>query len=154
MKQISIVVTDNRLTEDNMMPSCATNGAAAVDLRAMTDSNMGATEIPPNQVRHFVCGFKMHIADPNLCAMILPRSGLGAKQGIIVANGTGLIDSDYQGEIIVALRNVSDKSFYLNPMERIAQMVFVPVVQVELTPVDKFIPTERGEGGFGSTGKN
>lgn len=154
MKRISIVVTDRRLETEGIMPKIATEGAAAIDLRAMTDPDEGATPIWPNETKFFPIGFKMHIADPSLCAMILPRSGLGAKQGIIVANGTGLIDSDYQGEVIVALRNVSEKVFYVNPMERIAQMVFVPVVQVELMPVDKFIPTERGEGGFGSTGKN
>lgn len=151
MKQISVVVVDKRLEAEGMMPSHATSGAAAIDLRAMIDPNV-PTPIYPSETRHFLCGFKMHIADPSLCAIIIPRSGLGSKQGIVIANGTGLIDSDYQGEIIVALRNEGQKVFYVNAMDRIAQMVFMPVVQVELVPVKQFVPTERGEGGFGSTG--
>lgn len=154
MKQISIIVTDERLLESGMLPTLATSGAAAVDLRAVFEEDLGAIPISPDEVVFFNCGFKMHIADPSLCAMILPRSGLGSKQGIVLGNGTGLIDSDYQGEVQVALWNRSEKTFYVNNLERIAQMVFVPVVQVELVPVDKFITTERGEGGFGSTGSN
>lgn len=152
MKQVSIVVIDNQLTQEEFAPKYQTDGAAGIDLRASINPQDGALAIKPNETVLVPVGFAMHIADPNLCAMIIPRSGLGAKQGIVLGNGTGLIDSDYQGELKVALWNRSDKTFYVNPMERIAQMVFVPIVQIELTPVKQFVPTERAEGGFGSTG--
>jgi len=133
----------------NKLPQYQTVGSAGIDLIACIDS---AITLAPNQTQLINTGFAINIRNPNLCAMIYPRSGLGVK-GIILANNVGVIDSDYQGEIKVALLNRSQQSFVIEPFSRIAQMVFQPVVQVQWDVVDEFhAETERGAGGFGSTG--
>jgi dUTP pyrophosphatase len=132
------------------MPGYATDGSAGLDLRACIGQAMvvepGRTELIPT-------GIAMHLADPGLAAMVLPRSGLGHKHGIVLGNLVGLIDSDYQGQVFVSLWNRGDTPFRLEPMERIAQLVVVPVVQVAFDIVDSFDESARGAGGFGSTGR-
>jgi len=149
MHKLDIKILDARL-KDNL-PHYATAGAAGLDLRACIDApielNPGATELVPS-------GVAIHLADPGLAAMVLPRSGLGHKHGIVLGNLVGLIDSDYQGQIFVSLWNRGSSAFTLNPLERIAQLVVVPVLQVQLNVVDDFAASERGAGGFGSTGKH
>ena len=148
MHKLDIKVLDPRI-KDNL-PHYATGGAAGLDLRACIDAPIelkpGATELVPS-------GVAIHLTDPRLAAMVLPRSGLGHKHGIVLGNLVGLIDSDYQGQIFVSLWNRGSSAFTLNPMERIAQLVVVPVLQVQLNVVDDFAASERGAGGFGSTGK-
>jgi dUTP pyrophosphatase len=148
MHKLDIKVLDPRI-KDNL-PHYATGGAAGLDLRACIDAPIelkpGATELVPS-------GIAIHLTDPALAAMVLPRSGLGHKHGIVLGNLVGLIDSDYQGQIFVSLWNRGSSAFTLNPMERIAQLVVVPVLQVQLNLVDDFAASERGAGGFGSTGK-
>jgi len=148
MHLLDIKILDQRLREN--MPRYATTGAAGLDLRACIDKPMelkpGATELVPS-------GIAIHLTDPGLAAMVLPRSGLGHKHGIVLGNLVGLIDSDYQGQIFVSLWNRGSSAFMLNPMERIAQLVVVPVLQVALNVVEEFSASERGAGGFGSTGK-
>jgi len=133
------------------MPQYATGGAAGLDLRACIHSPItlapGAAELVPS-------GIAIHLADPGLAAVVLPRSGLGHKHGIVLGNLVGLIDSDYQGQVMVSVWNRSGATFTINPMDRIAQLVVVPVVQVKLNVVEDFSTTERGAGGFGSTGKS
>ena len=149
MHKLDIKILDPRI-KDNL-PHYATAGAAGLDLRACIDAPIelkpGATELVPS-------GIAIHLADPGLAAMVLPRSGLGHKHGIVLGNLVGLIDSDYQGQIFVSLWNRGGSAFMLNPLERIAQLVVVPVLQVELSVVDEFTASERGAGGFGSTGKH
>lgn len=132
------------------MPQYATSGSAGLDLRACIDTSLtlhpGATALIPT-------GIAIHLGDPSLAAMILPRSGLGHKHGIVLGNLVGLIDSDYQGQIFVSTWNRGSHVFVIDPMERIAQLVIVPVVQVAFNIVDEFSESERGAGGFGSTGK-
>ncbi len=148
MHELDVKILDPRL-KDNL-PHYATAGAAGLDLRACIDQPIvlkpGATELVPS-------GIAIHLTDPALAAMVLPRSGLGHKHGIVLGNLVGLIDSDYQGQIFVSLWNRGGSAFTLKPMERIAQLVVVPVVQVKLNVVDDFAASERGAGGFGSTGK-
>ena len=148
MHKLDVRILDPRL-QDNL-PHYATAGAAGLDLRACIDHAIelksGATELVPS-------GIAIHLTDPGLAAMVLPRSGLGHKHGIVLGNLVGLIDSDYQGQIFVSLWNRGGSAFTLNPMERIAQLVVVPVLQVKLNVVDDFAASERGAGGFGSTGK-
>ncbi len=148
MKKIAVKILDERLREQ--MPSYATPGSAGLDLRACLDEPLvvepGSTHLVPT-------GLAIHIADPGYAAMILPRSGLGHKHGIVLGNLVGLIDSDYQGQLMVSTWNRGSTSFVLNPMERLAQLVIVPVLQVGFEVVDEFAGSERGEGGFGSTGK-
>jgi dUTP pyrophosphatase len=148
MHQLDVKILDPRIKDS--LPRYATAGAAGLDLRACIDQPIelkpGATELIPS-------GMAVHLADPGLAAMILPRSGLGHKHGIVLGNLVGLIDSDYQGQIFVSLWNRGSSVFVLNPMERIAQLVVVPVLQVTLKIVDDFSVSERGAGGFGSTGK-
>lgn len=146
---INIKILDNRL--HNNLPSYATPGSAGLDLRAATEQEM--TILPGNTVL-IPTGMSIHIADPSLAAMVLPRSGLGHKHGLVLGNLVGLIDSDYQGQLFVSLWNRSDTAFVLQPLERIAQMIIVPVVQVDFNVVDEFSASERGVGGFGSTGKS
>src|SRR3989449_2019253 len=128
----------------------STAGAAGLDLRACIQSPLtlapGAATLVPS-------GIAIHLADPGLAALVLPRSGLGHKHGIVLGNLVGLIDSDYQGQVMVSLWNRSEAAFTINPMDRIAQLVVVPVVQVKLNVVDEFVASRRGPGGFGSTGK-
>jgi dUTP pyrophosphatase len=148
MHQLDVKILDPRIKDS--LPHYATAGAAGLDLRACIDQPIelkpGATELIPS-------GMAVHLADPGLAAVILPRSGLGHKHGIVLGNLVGLIDSDYQGQIFVSLWNRGSRVFVLNPMERIAQLVVVPVLQVALKVVDDFSASERGTGGFGSTGK-
>jgi len=148
MHKLDVKILDPRL-KDNL-PQYATAGAAGLDLRACIDAPIelkpGATELVPS-------GIAIHLTDPGLAAMVLPRSGLGHKHGIVLGNLVGLIDSDYQGQIFVSLWNRGSSVFTLNPLERIAQLVVVPVLQVQLNVVDDFSASERGAGGFGSTGK-
>jgi dUTP pyrophosphatase len=149
MHKLDIRILDPRI-KDNL-PHYATAGAAGLDLRACIDAPIelkpGATELIPS-------GIAIHLTDPGLAAMVLPRSGLGHKHGIVLGNLVGLIDSDYQGQIFVSLWNRGGGAFMLNPLERIAQLVVVPVLQVELNVVNDFAASERGAGGFGSTGKH
>jgi dUTP pyrophosphatase len=148
MHQLDVKILDARL-KDNL-PQYATAGAAGLDLRACIEQPIelkpGATELVPS-------GIAIHLTEPGLAAMVLPRSGLGHKHGIVLGNLVGLIDSDYQGQIFVSLWNRGRSAFTLQPMERIAQLVVVPVLQVRLNVVDDFSASERGAGGFGSTGK-
>ena len=148
MHKLDVKILDPRL-KDNL-PHYATAGAAGLDLRACIDQPIelkpGATELIPS-------GIAIHLADPGLAAIVLPRSGLGHKHGIVLGNLVGLIDSDYQGQIFVSLWNRGAGAFTLNPMERIAQLAVVPVLRVKLNLVEDFAASERGAGGFGSTGK-
>ena len=149
MTTIDIKIIDVRLQDQP--PVYATFGSAGLDLRACIDKTM---TVNPGESSLVPTGIAMHIADPGLAAMILPRSGLGHKHGIVLGNLVGLIDSDYQGQIFVSCWNRSQTPFDLNPMERIAQLVVVPVVQVDFNIVDDFDQSHRGEGGFGSTGQH
>jgi len=148
MHQIDVKLLDPRLKEQP--PRYATPGSAGLDLRACIETPM---KIVPGQTVLVPTGMAIHLADPGLAAMILPRSGLGHKHGIVLGNLVGLIDSDYQGEIFVSTWNRGHETFVLNPMDRLAQLVIVPVLQVGFNIVDEFTQSERGAGGFGSTGK-
>jgi dUTP pyrophosphatase len=148
MKNIDIKLLDSRLRD--CLPGYATPGSAGLDLRACIDERI---EIKPGETSLIPSGIAIHLADPGFAAMILPRSGLGHKHGIVLGNLVGLIDSDYQGQILVSCWNRGQFSFELNPLERIAQMVIVPVVQANFNIVEDFGPSLRGEQGFGSTGK-
>ena len=148
MTTIDVKVLDARMAEQ--MPSYATPGSAGLDLRACLDA---ALVLEPGQSALIPTGLSIHIGDPGLCAMLLPRSGLGHKHGIVLGNLVGLIDSDYQGPLMVSCWNRGQAAFTIEPLERIAQMVIVPVVQAAFRRVDDFEASARGEGGFGSTGK-
>jgi dUTP pyrophosphatase len=149
MQKIQLKLIDKRLGNSIPLPEYATPGSAGLDLRACLDEVLtlepGATFLIPT-------GLAIHIADPGLAAVLLPRSGLGHKHGIVLGNLTGLIDSDYQGQVFVSCWNRSRHAFEVQPGDRIAQMVFVPIVQVEFERVDDFSASERGEGGFGHSG--
>ncbi|GKS70325.1 deoxyuridine 5'-triphosphate nucleotidohydrolase [Nitrosomonas sp. PY1] len=149
MKKIAIKILDDRLNE--CLPTYATPGSAGLDLRACIAETI---QLDPGDTCLIPTGIAIHLADAHLAALILPRSGLGHKHGIVLGNLVGLIDSDYQGQILVSCWNRGQDSFQLNPLERIAQLVIVPVVQVEFARVDSFDQSYRGEGGFGSTGKH
>ena len=149
MQTLEIKILDERIRAQ--LPEYATAGAAGLDLRACIAA---AITVAPGETHLVPTGIAIHLDDPGLAAMILPRSGLGHKHGIVLGNLVGLIDSDYQGQIFVSLWNRGHTPFVLNPMERIAQMVVVPVVQVRLNVVEDFAESERGAGGFGSTGKH
>jgi dUTP pyrophosphatase len=149
MTTIALKVIDTRMAE--YLPAYATPGAAGLDLRACLDTPV---VLAPGQSSLIRTGLAIHIADPGLAAMILPRSGLGHKHGIVLGNLVGLIDSDYQGELMVSCWNRGQAEFVIQPMERIAQMVIVPVVQARFERVEEFHQSQRGEGGFGSTGKH
>lgn len=146
---VDIKILDNRIRE--AMPEYATPGSAGLDLRACTDA---VQTIKPGETILIPTGMAMHIDNTYYAALILPRSGLGHKHGIVLGNLVGLIDSDYQGQLFVSCWNRGQAPFDLNPMERIAQLVIVPVVQADFHIVDEFTETDRGEGGFGSTGKH
>ncbi len=146
---LDVKILDSRLRD--CLPAYATSGSAGLDLRAATDSEM---VVAPGQTVLVPTGMAIHLADPGLAAMILPRSGLGHKHGIVLGNLVGLIDSDYQGQLMVSVWNRGDTPFTLAPLERIAQLIIVPVVQVALNIVEDFAGSERGEGGFGSTGRS
>jgi dUTP pyrophosphatase len=147
MHQIDVKILDNRLRETP--PEYATPGSAGLDLRACIEAPI---HVAPGQTTLVPTGMAIHLADPGLAAMILPRSGLGHKHGIVLGNLVGLIDSDYQGELMVSVWNRSSVTFTLNPLDRIAQLIIVPVLQVGFNVVDDFDASHRGEGGFGSTG--
>jgi len=149
LKTLDVKILDTRLRE--AMPHYATQGAAGLDLRACIDDPLllgpGAAELVPS-------GIAIHLVDPGLAAMVLPRSGLGHKHGIVLGNLVGLIDSDYQGQVMVSVWNRSSAAFTINPMDRIAQLVVVPVLRVKLNVVEEFATSVRGAGGFGSTGNS
>ena len=132
------------------MPAYATSGSAGLDLKACLDAPFS---LEPGQCHLIPTGLALHIADPSLAAMLLPRSGLGHKKGIVLGNLVGLIDSDYQGEVFVSCWNRSDQTYEIEPGDRIAQMVFVPITQVEFEVVDSFDSSDRDSGGFGHTGR-
>ena len=145
---VDVRILDHRLHEN--MPGYATAGSAGIDLRACIEHNM---VIQPKQCELVPSGIAIHLASPGFAAMILPRSGLGHKHGIVLGNLVGLIDSDYQGQLMVSAWNRGQQAFELAPMERLAQLVIVPVVQAVFNVVDEFESSQRGEGGFGSTGR-
>ncbi len=153
MTTIDVKVLDARLAErfDELRPTYATPGSAGLDLRACLDAPL---LLEPGQTKLIPTGLSIHIGDPGLAAMILPRSGLGHKHGIVLGNLVGLIDSDYQGPLMVSCWNRGPEAFTVQPFERIAQLVVVPVVQAAFRRVDAFGASDRGEGGFGSTGKH
>jgi dUTP pyrophosphatase len=148
MKTIDIKILDPRMKDQ--LPAYATSGSAGLDLRACINE---ALHIQPGTTHLIPTGLAIHLADPAYAAMILPRSGLGHKHGIVLGNLVGLIDSDYQGELMVSTWNRGNTEFILNPMDRLAQLVIVPVLQVGFNVVDEFDSSSRGAGGFGSTGK-
>jgi dUTP pyrophosphatase len=148
MTTVDIRVLDPRMADS--LPAYATPGSAGLDLRACLDAPI---VLEPGQTHLIPTGLSMHLGDPGLAAMILPRSGLGHKHGIVLGNLVGLIDSDYQGPLMVSCWNRGQSTFTIEPMERIAQLIIVPVVQAKFTLVDSFETSARGEGGFGSTGR-
>ncbi len=150
MHTIQIKILDPRVGSELPLPAYATDGSAGLDLRAVLDAPL---TLNPGDTTLIKTGLAIHIADPNLAAVILPRSGLGHKHGIVLGNLVGLIDSDYQGELMVSCWNRGKDSFTINPGERIAQLVFLPVVRAAFETVNDFHATARGTGGFGSTGK-
>jgi dUTP pyrophosphatase len=149
MKSIDVKILDPRMRDQ--MPAYATPGSAGLDLRACLDAPL---TIEPGQTVLVPTGLAIHIGDPGYAAMILPRSGMGHKNGIVLGNLVGLIDSDYQGQLMVSTWNRGQASFTLQPMERLAQLIVVPVLQVGFNVVEEFGASARGEGGFGSTGKH
>lgn len=146
--KVDVKILDPRVKDK--MPTYATTGSAGLDLRAMLDESL---TLNPGETRLIKTGLAIHLADPGYAALILPRSGLGHKHGIVLGNLVGLIDSDYQGELMVSTWNRGQEAFTIEPMERIAQLVIVPVVQMQMNIVDDFEASDRGAGGFGSTGK-
>ncbi len=148
MHKLDVRVLDKRLLEQ--LPHYATSGSAGLDLRACIDTPV---TLKPGETTLIPSGIAIHLDDPKYAAMVLPRSGLGHKHGIVLGNLVGLIDSDYQGQIFVSVWNRGHAEFTIQPMERIAQMIVVPVLQVEFNVVADFVASTRGDGGFGSTGK-
>ena len=149
MKNIDIKILDARMKDQ--LPAYATPGSAGLDLRACIDEPI---TIEPGQTVLIPTGLAIYLGDPGYAAMILPRSGMGHKNGIVLGNLVGLIDSDYQGQLMVSTWNRGQHAFTLNPMERLAQLIIVPVLQVGFNIVEEFGDSERGAGGFGSTGKH
>ena len=149
MKKLDVKILDPRMRDQ--LPHYATAGSAGLDLRACIDAPI---TLAPGQTELVPTGIAIHVGDPGYAAIILPRSGLGHKHGIVLGNLVGLIDSDYQGQIFISTWNRGNAAFVLNPMERLAQLVIVPVAQVEWNVVDDFAQSARGAGGFGSTGKH
>jgi dUTP pyrophosphatase len=147
MKALQVKILDERIR--NMLPHYATAGAAGLDLRACIDMPL---TLQPGDSRLVPSGISIYVGDPGYAALVLPRSGLGAKNGIVLGNLVGLIDSDYQGPLMVSLWNRGQAAFTIQPMDRVAQLIVVPVSQVEFEVVEKFAASERGAGGFGSTG--
>ncbi|CAG9256344.1 dUTP diphosphatase [Paraburkholderia unamae] len=147
--KIDIKILNERMRDQ--LPQYATPGSAGLDLRACLDAPI---TLEPGETKLVPTGLAIHVADPGYAALILPRSGLGHKHGIVLGNLVGLIDSDYQGELMISTWNRGHTTFTLNPLERLAQLVIVPVVQAQFNIVDDFEASERGEGGFGSTGKH
>ncbi len=151
MRPIELKILDPRLGNEFELPEHATAGSAGLDLRACIDESL---ILEPGQTKLIPTGFAMHIGDPSLAAVLLPRSGLGHKHGVVLGNLTGLIDSDYQGQVFVSCWNRSREAYTIEPGERICQMVFVPVVQAKFSVVDAFTESDRGDGGFGHSGKS
>jgi dUTP pyrophosphatase len=147
--KLDLKILDARMREQ--LPAYATTGSAGLDLRACLDEPL---TLKPGETALVPTGLAVHVGDPGYAALILPRSGLGHKHGIVLGNLVGLIDSDYQGQLMISTWNRGETTFVLNPMERLAQLVIVPVVQAEFNIVDDFEQSERGAGGFGSTGKH
>jgi len=148
--QVNYKILDKRIGDTIPLPHYATEGSAGMDLRACID---GTLTIKPGETHLIPTGMAVHVEDPSLAAIILPRSGLGHKHGIVLGNLVGLIDSDYQGQLFISCWNRGDKEFTIEEGDRIAQLVIIPVVQVELNQVESFDDTERGAGGFGHSGK-
>ncbi|MFW2438525.1 MAG: dUTP diphosphatase [Arenicellales bacterium] len=149
MKHIQLKILDSKIGDEIPLPEHATDGSAGVDLRACLDQPL---TVKPGETHLIGTGISIHIADPGFAAMLLPRSGLGHKHGIVLGNLVGLIDSDYQGELKVSCWNRGDTEFTVKPGERICQMIIVPVVQAEYEIVEEFDESDRGAGGFGHTG--
>jgi len=149
MKKLEVKILDERIR--GMLPRYATAGAAGLDLRACVEAPLTLQRGDSQLVRS---GIAIHVADPGYAAVVLPRSGLGSKHGIVLGNLVGLIDSDYQGQVFVSCWNRGQEPFVVNPLERIAQLVFVPVVQARLMPVETFDESKRGAGGFGHSGRH
>jgi dUTP pyrophosphatase len=151
LRSIELKILDQRVGDSIPLPYYATDGSAGLDMRACIDEPI---TVAPGETVLVPTGLAIHVADPALAAVLLPRSGLGHKHGLVLGNLTGLIDSDYQGQIFISCWNRSSTSYEVQPAERIAQMVFVPVEQVEFKVVEEFAASERGAGGFGHSGKN
>ncbi len=151
MQKIQLKILDPRIGDSIPLPEYATEGSAGMDLRAALDES---TEIKPGETLLIPTGMSIYVEDPNMAAIILPRSGLGHKHGIVLGNLVGLIDSDYQGQLFVSCWNRGDTSFTIEVGDRIAQLVIVPVIQASFEVVDDFVSTERGAGGFGHSGHN
>ena len=150
MQSVQLRILDSRIGREFPLPRYETRGAAGLDLRACIEA---PARIAPGETRLVSSGIAIHIADPGLAAVVLPRSGLGHKHGIVLGNLVGLIDSDYQGPVGISVWNRGDKPFTIEPGDRIAQLVFLPVARARFEVVDEFAETERGEGGFGHSGR-
>ena len=150
MRSIELKILDSRIGDSIPLPHYATNGSAGLDMRACIDA---ALMVEPGETVLVPTGLAIHIGDADLAAVLLPRSGLGHKHGLVLGNLTGLIDSDYQGQVYISCWNRSDKAYEVQPGERIAQMVFVPVEQVQFEVVEEFDDSSRGAGGFGHSGR-
>ena len=146
---VELKILDHRLGAEFPLPDYATIASAGMDLRAMIEAPL---DLDPGASALIPSGMAIHIGDPSLCAIVLPRSGLGHKHGIVLGNGVGLIDADYQGPLMISCLNRSSERFTVNPGERIAQLVFMPIVRAIFKRVDEFAPSARGIGGFGSSG--
>ncbi|AAV81081.1 dUTP diphosphatase [Idiomarina sp. M1R2S28] len=151
MTQVEVKILDDRIGQSIPLPEYATQGSAGMDLRACLDQPL---TIEPGQTQLIGTGIAMYIGDPNYAATILPRSGLGHKHGLVLGNLVGLIDSDYQGELKVSCWNRSNQAYTIEPGDRIAQLVILPVVQAQMSIVEEFHETDRGEGGFGHSGRS
>ena len=151
MENIQLKIIDQRLGTEFPLPHYATDGSAGMDMRACLDAPL---ELAPGETTLIPSGLAIHVADAGLAAVLLPRSGLGHKHGIVLGNLVGLIDSDYQGQVFVSCWNRGDEPFTIQPGERIAQMVIVPVVRADFEIVDEFVSSDRGAGGFGHTGRH
>ena len=150
-QKLQVKILNPRIGNEIPLPAYATGGSAGLDLRACLDEPL---KLDPGQTELIPTGLAIHIEDPTLCAMIMPRSGLGHKHGIVLGNLVGLIDSDYQGQLFVSCWNRGQTTFTVEPGERIAQMVLVPVVQADFEVVEEFTDSDRGDGGFGSSGRH
>jgi dUTP pyrophosphatase len=150
-KSIELKILDRRIGTEYPLPEYATPGSAGLDLRALLDAPL---TLQPGQTELIPTGLAIHIGDANLCATILPRSGMGHKNGIVLGNLVGLIDSDYQGQLMISTWNRGQNAFTIQPGDRIAQLVFVPVVQAQFELVEEFDASQRGEGGFGHSGRS
>jgi dUTP pyrophosphatase len=149
MQQVEVKILDDRIGKDIPLPTYATEGSAGIDLRACIDQDV---TLQPGQTELIPTGIAIHMKNTNMAATILPRSGLGHKKGIVLGNLVGLIDSDYQGQLFISCWNRGQEAYTIEPAERIAQLVFLPIIQPRFVVVDDFASSERGEGGFGSSG--